>query len=82
MPGVIGWRGKVLWEDKERSEEFGASELAGARRLLEAVKSMASFVERARDTERQMRSDWGGLEQRLDEAERFGALERSACSRM
>lgn len=66
----------AVWVTKERSEEVGASELAGARRLLEAVRSMASFVERARDTERQMRSDRGGLEQGLAEAERFGELER------
>jgi transcriptional regulator with XRE-family HTH domain len=66
----------AVWVTQERSEEVSASELAGARRLLEAVKSMASFVERARDTERQMRSDRGGLEQGLAEAERFGELER------
>jgi transcriptional regulator with XRE-family HTH domain len=66
----------AVWVTKERSEEVGASELAGARRLLEAVKSMASFVERALDTERQMHSDRGAVEQGLDEAERFGELER------
>ena len=66
----------AVWITKERSEEVSARELAGARRLLEAVKSMASFVERARDTERQMRSDRGGVEQGLDEAKRFDELER------
>jgi transcriptional regulator with XRE-family HTH domain len=66
----------AVWVTKERSEEVGASELAGAERLLAAVKSMASFVEKARDTERQMHPDRGGVEQGLDEAERFGAPER------
>ena len=66
----------AVWVTQERSEEIGASELAGARRFLEALKSMASFVERARDTERQMRPDRGRVEQGLDEAERFGELER------
>jgi transcriptional regulator with XRE-family HTH domain len=66
----------AVWVTQERSEEVGASERAGARRLLEAVKSMASFVEKARDTERQMHPDRVGVEQGLDEAERFGELER------
>lgn len=66
----------AVWVTKERSEDVSASELAGAERLLAAIKSMASFVGRARDTERQMRFERGGAEQGLDEAERFGALER------
>lgn len=66
----------AVWVTKERSEEVSASELAGAARLLAAVKSMASFVGKARDTEQQMHADRGGVEQGLDEAERLGALER------
>jgi len=66
----------AVWVTKERSEEVSARELAGARRLIDAVKSMDSFVERAQDTERQMRPTRGGVEQGIAEAEHFPALER------
>jgi transcriptional regulator with XRE-family HTH domain len=49
----------AVWITKERSEEVSESELAASRRLLDAVKSMDSFVEWTRDKERQMRSDQG-----------------------
>jgi len=49
----------AVWITKERSEEVSKSELAASRRLLDAVKSMDSFVEWTRDKERQMRSTQG-----------------------
>jgi transcriptional regulator with XRE-family HTH domain len=66
----------AVWITKESSEEVSARELAGARRLIAAVKSMDSFVERAQDTERQMRPTREGVEQGIAEVEHFVALER------
>jgi transcriptional regulator with XRE-family HTH domain len=66
----------AVWVTKERSEEVSARELAGARRLIDAVKSMDSFVERVQDTERQMRPTREGVEQGIAEVEHFAALER------
>jgi transcriptional regulator with XRE-family HTH domain len=66
----------AVWVTKERSEEVSARELAGARRLIDAVKSMDSFVERAQDTERQMRHTRERVEQGIAEVEHFAALER------
>lgn len=66
----------AVWITKERSEEVSARELAGARRLIAAVKSMDSFIERTQDTERQMRPSREGVEQGVAEVEHFAALER------
>jgi transcriptional regulator with XRE-family HTH domain len=70
----------AVWITKERSEEVSESELAASRRLLDAVKSMDSFVEWTRDKERQMRSDQGEvlaaeLESMLAELESMLAYE-------
>jgi transcriptional regulator with XRE-family HTH domain len=71
----------AIWVTKERSEEVSESERTASRRLLEAVKSMAGFVERARDTEeRQRRSDPGEVSRGLAEFERilFPGLQEEA----
>ena len=66
----------AVWVTKERSEEVSARELASARRLIDAVKSMDSFVEKTQDAERQMRPTREGVEQGIAEVEHFPALKR------
>jgi transcriptional regulator with XRE-family HTH domain len=62
----------AVWVTTEGSKGASESELTASRRLLEGVKSMAGFVERARDTEeeRQRRSDPGEVSRELGELER------------
>jgi transcriptional regulator with XRE-family HTH domain len=62
----------AVWVTTEGSKGVSESERTASRRLLEAVKSMSVFVERARDTEeeRQRRPDPGEVSRGLAEIER------------
>jgi len=61
----------AIWVSKERSDAVSARELAASKRLWEAVKSMSVFVERAQETERQMRLDQGVVRQGPAKLERM-----------
>jgi len=61
----------AIWVSKERSEAVSGRELAASKRLWEAVKSMSVFVERAQETERQMRLDQGMVRQGPAKLERM-----------